>query len=123
MVDLLPKEHSRYDYVSLQFCKVCDTAYAMQISDGKQILFCRNCGNEEPTDLLVVHRTNYEHAESDKDYMINKDSRHDITLPISTQEPCVSCGHNRSKYMKAHDEKMALMYFCLNPDCGTIWRK
>lgn len=113
----------RYDYVSLQFCSVCDTAYAMQINDGKQILFCRSCGHEEPTDLLVVHRTNYEHKESDKDYMINRDSRHDVTLPISTTERCFKCGHDRSKFMKTHDNKMALMFFCLAPKCGAIWRK
>ena len=113
----------RYDYVSLQFCNICDTAYAMQISDGKQTLICRNCGHDEATDLLVVHRTNYEHSESDKDYMFNEDSRHDVTLPISTIEPCVVCGKTRAKYMKAHDNKMALMFFCLDPECRTVWRK
>lgn len=113
----------KYDYVSLQFCDVCDSAYSVQISNGEQILFCRNCGNQQPTDLLVVHRTNYENRESDKDYLINRYSIYDVTLPVSTVEHCVRCGHHRSKFMKAHDTKMALMYFCLSPNCGTIWRK
>ncbi len=114
---------NRYDYISLQFCGVCDTAFSVQIKDGNQMLFCRNCGNEEATDLLVVHRTNYENKESDKDFMINRDSRYDVTLPISTVEHCIVCDHKESKFIKVHDNKMALMYFCLAPACGAIWRK
>lgn len=113
----------RYDYISLQFCKSCETAYSIQILDGQQMLFCRNCSFSEPTDLIVVHRTSYENKEMDKEFMINQNSRHDVTLPVCTTEICPACQNTRSKFMKSHDDKMALMFFCLNTECGAIWRK
>ncbi len=113
----------RYDYISLQFCKTCETAYSIQIMDGQQRLYCRNCSFSEPTDLIVVHRTSYENKEMDKEFMINANTRYDVTLPVCTVEKCPACGHSDSKFMKVHDDKMALMFFCLNKDCGTIWRK
>ncbi len=111
-----------YAYVSIQFCPVCDTAYAMQVSDGKLSLFCRNCSHKEDTKNIIVHKTNYGFQEMDKDFLVNQYSRYDNTLPVSTVHRCPQCGENRSKFQKASDSKMSLMFFCINPDCTAIWK-
>jgi DNA-directed RNA polymerase subunit M/transcription elongation factor TFIIS len=108
-------------YVSLQFCPKCDTAYAIQVIDGRLNLICRTCSFAEETSHIIAHKTNYGFQERDKDFMINQYSRYDRTLPVSTVNPCPKCGA-RAKFQKASDSKMSLMFFCLNPDCSVIWK-
>ena len=110
-----------YQYVSLQFCPKCDTAYAIQVKEGQLHLICRTCSYSEVTKHIIAHKTNYGFQEMDKDYLINQYSRFDRTLPVSTVNPCPQCGA-RSKFQKASDSKMSLMFFCINPDCGVIWK-
>ena len=111
-----------YNYVSIQFCPICETAYAMQVLEGKLSLFCRNCSHRETTQNIIVHKTNYGFKEMDKDFLINQYSRFDKTLPISTTHVCPECGGKKSKYQKASDSKMSLMFFCINPECTAIWK-
>ena len=112
-----------YNYVSLQFCTSCDTAFSVQAVDGELKLVCRTCGLTEPTRNIVVHRTSYESKDLDKDFLFNECSRYDRTLAVSTVQPCPKCHHREAKFMKSSEERMALMFICLNPDCNLVWKK
>ena len=47
----------KYQYNSIQFCTTCETAYTTAIIDKQLKLLCRNCGHEEETSNIIVHRT------------------------------------------------------------------
>ena len=112
-----------YKYDSLKFCTECSFAYTICVVNGELKMVCQKCGFEEGTDNIIVHRNDYERKDLDRDYLINKNSRFDRTLPVTYHEPCPKCASKGCKFQKYNDSKMALMFFCLSENCGFVWKR
>lgn len=110
----------KYHYDSIQFCSTCETAYTTAVIDKKLKLVCRNCGHEEETANIIVHRTLFDAEEVDKTALVNVNTKHDVSLPITTKKSCPKCDNHDAAFMRYKDSSMALMFICTV--CDSVWK-
>lgn len=110
-----------YEYTAIQFCGRCETAYTMAVIDKQLKLLCRNCGHEETTKNIVVSRTLSDDGGHDKTALVNRFTKHDDTLPVTSKKACPHCGKRQAKFMRYSDDSMALLFLCLH--CDHLWKK
>jgi DNA-directed RNA polymerase subunit M/transcription elongation factor TFIIS len=98
---------------------------------NKLVYYCRNCGNENSnlaTENLCVSKTQIKKDEQTFNYIINKYTKLDPTLPRISNVLCpnVDCKTNTNNdereiiYIRYDDTNMKYVYLCST--CDTVWK-
>lgn len=115
---------------TIRFCVKCDNKYYHKIEDDVLIYFCRVCGNKDTnitSEGLCVLNTEY-HKNSDAfEYVINRFTKYDPTLPhIYLKCPNEKCSTNEDKqvtdviYLRYDKDSMKHIYMCTT--CNNSWK-
>jgi DNA-directed RNA polymerase subunit M/transcription elongation factor TFIIS len=117
----------------MHFCSNCNNMYYIRINSenvNKLVYYCRQCGNEDnllTTDNVCVSKTNIEKSEQSFNYIINKYTKYDPTLPRINKILCPNsdCTTNTKDtpreiiYIRYDDTNMKYVYLCST--CDTVW--
>ena len=118
----------------MHFCTNCSNMYYIRINadnPNKLVYYCRNCGNENSnlaTENLCVSKTQIKKDEQTFNYIINKYTKLDPTLPRISNVLCpnVDCKTNTNNdereiiYIRYDDTNMKYVYLCST--CDTVWK-
>lgn len=118
----------------MHFCNICSNMYYIRIDTENQnqlIYYCRKCGNED-SNLAIengcVLKTELKKNEHSFDYIVNKYTKFDPTLPRIDTILCPNqdCPTNTNKknreiiYIRYNNTNMKYIYLC--SDCDTVWK-
>jgi DNA-directed RNA polymerase subunit M/transcription elongation factor TFIIS len=98
---------------------------------NKLIYYCRNCGNEDKliaVENVCVSKTQIKKNEKSFNYIINKYTKLDPTLPRINNVLCPNkdCATNKDAkereiiYIRYDDTNMKYIYLC--SECETVWK-
>jgi len=118
----------------MHFCSNCSNMYYIKINSddpNKLIYYCRNCGNEDKfiaVENVCVSKTQIKKNEKSFNYIINKYTKLDPTLPRINNVLCPNrdCPTNKDEkereiiYIRYDDTNMKYIYLC--SDCDTVWK-
>jgi len=127
---------------TIRFCSNCQNKYYHRIGKDKVSLtdilqyYCRVCGNTESNDNtesklpLCVLNTQFKKSSVNLDFIVNKYTKHDPTLPhISIKCPNDSCNTNTSEnennvtdaiYLRYDNVVLKFLYICTV--CNHKWK-
>jgi DNA-directed RNA polymerase subunit M/transcription elongation factor TFIIS len=118
----------------MHFCTNCDNMYYIRINSenpNKLVYYCRNCGDENQNlsvDTVTVSKTIVKKTEQSFNYIINKYTKLDPTLPRINTILCPNpdCTTNTKGtereiiYIRYDDVNMKYVYLCST--CDTVWQ-
>ena len=118
----------------MHFCTNCNNMYYIRINSenpNKLVYYCRNCGDENQNlsvDTVTVSKTIVKKTEQTFNYIINKYTKLDPTLPrVNTilcpdpDCPTNTKDHEREIiYIRYDDVNMKYVYLCST--CDTVWQ-
>ncbi len=118
----------------MRFCSECSNMYYIRINSDntdKLIYYCRKCGHEDNSfaiDNGCVLKTQIKKTEQSFDYMVNKYTKFDPTLPRTNTILCPNqdCPTNKEKkereiiYIRYNNTDMKYIYLC--SDCDEVWQ-
>lgn len=118
----------------MHFCNICSNMYYLRINEdnpNKLVYYCRKCGNEDESiskENMCVSKTFVKKNEQSFNYIINKYTKLDPTLPRINNIPCPNeqCVTNTSGqereiiYIRYDDVNMKYVYLCTH--CDNIWQ-
>jgi len=118
----------------MKFCVKCENMYYIGINvldPNKIIYYCRNCKYKDETlsqEGVCVLNTQFKRGEQEINYIINKYTKLDPTLPriYNIQCPNSDCVSNTEGkpaeiiYMRYDDDNLKYLYICA--DCDTSWK-
>lgn len=118
----------------MHFCNVCSNMFYIRINEdnpNKLVYYCRKCGNENDSlakENLCVLKTQVKKTKQSFNYIINKYTKLDPTLPRINNIPCPnsSCVTNTTDkereiiYIRYDDVNMKYVYLC--SDCDHVWQ-
>ena len=123
---------------TIRFCIKCDNKYYHMIQNNELIYYCRVCGNKEMNvnkEALCVLDTNVNQGTSNFDYIVNKYTKYDPTLPhIFVHCPNEKCKTNHQKkenhkeelgvtdaiYLRYDNVNLKFLYICT--ECEFKWK-
>ncbi len=114
----------------MKFCNFCENMLYMKISPNKDLInYCKNCNNEviekkENGSICVIEDNKIDDITKYNQY-INKNIKHDPTLPHVNNIKCTSCeqkGKLQSEviYLKYDFTNMKYIYYCC--DCEEFFK-
>ena len=118
----------------MHFCTNCSNMYYIRINSddpNKLVYYCRNCGNEDKfiaVENVCVSKTQIKKNEKTFNYIINKYTKLDPTLPRINNILCpnADCSTNKDAkereilYIRYDDTNMKYIYLCSH--CDTVWK-
>lgn len=118
----------------MHFCNVCSNMYYIRINadnPNKLVYYCRKCGNEDSSlaaENICVSKTLIKKSEQSFNYIINKYTKLDPTLPRINNILCPNAdcktnidGKDREIiYIRYDDVNMKYVYLCA--ECDTVWK-
>jgi DNA-directed RNA polymerase subunit M/transcription elongation factor TFIIS len=118
----------------MHFCINCNNMYYIRINSdnpNKLVYYCRNCGDENQNlsvDTVTVSKTIVKKSEQSFNYIINKYTKLDPTLPRINTILCPNpdCTTNTKDvereiiYIRYDDVNMKYVYLCST--CDTVWQ-
>ncbi len=117
----------------MHFCSNCSNMYYIRINSddpNSLVYYCRQCGNEDKiiaVDNVCVSKTQIKKSEQSFNYIINKYTKLDPTLPRINNILCPNpdCNTNTKDepreiiYIRYDDVNMKYIYLCST--CDTVW--
>ena len=117
----------------MHFCSNCSNMYYIRINSddpNSLVYYCRQCGNEDKiiaVDNVCVSITQIKKSEKSFNYIINKYTKLDPTLPRINNILCPNpdCNTNIKDdpreiiYIRYDDVNMKYIYLCST--CDTVW--
>ena len=117
----------------MHFCSNCSNMYYIRINSddpNSLVYYCRQCGNEDKiiaVDNVCVSKTQIKKSEQSFNYIINKYTKLDPTLPRINNILCPNpdCNTNTKDepreiiYIRYDDVNMKYIYVCST--CDTVW--
>jgi DNA-directed RNA polymerase subunit M/transcription elongation factor TFIIS len=117
----------------MHFCSKCSNMYYIRINSddpNSLVYYCRQCGNEDKiiaVDNVCVSKTQIKKSEQSFNYIINKYTKLDPTLPRINNILCPNpdCNTNTKDdpreiiYIRYDDVNMKYIYLCST--CDTVW--
>lgn len=117
----------------MHFCSNCSNMYYIRINSddpNSLVYYCRQCGNEDKiiaVDNVCVSKTQIKKSEQSFNYIINKYTKLDPTLPRINNILCPNpdCNTNTKDepreiiYIRYDDVNMKYIYLCSS--CDTVW--
>jgi len=117
----------------MHFCSNCSNMYYIRINSddpNSLVYYCRQCGNEDKiiaVDNVCVSKTQIKKSEQSFNYIINKYTKLDPTLPRISNILCPNpdCNTNTKDepreiiYIRYDDVNMKYIYLCST--CDTVW--
>ena len=117
----------------MHFCSKCSNMYYIRINSDNPnslVYYCRQCGNEDKiiaVDNVCVSKTQIKKSEQSFNYIINKYTKLDPTLPRINNILCPNpdCNTNTKDepreiiYIRYDDINMKYIYLCST--CDTVW--
>ena len=121
-------------YQSIQFCEDCENKLYHFVDNETLVFICRVCGKKEDIDndsLCVLNLEYNTEGTRPFEYIVNKYTKHDPTLPhISVPCPNGECKTNDKQkdkecftdavYLRYDDVNMKHLYMCTT--CDTTWK-
>ena len=119
----------------MHFCKVCENMFYIRLKEddeNKLIYYCRNCGNEEENfseETIIISSSKFEKQEKQFEYVINKFTKLDTTLPRVNNIDCpnIDCRSNKDSgiekeilFIRYNEKNMKYVYLCLC--CDNVWQ-
>jgi DNA-directed RNA polymerase subunit M/transcription elongation factor TFIIS len=118
---------------NIRFCAKCDNKYYHSIDANQLIYYCRVCGNKEENvskEPLCVLDTQFKENSINFDYIVNKFTKYDPTLPhITLKCPNDKCTTNSSEnadnvtdviYLRYNNSQLKFIYICTV--CDHKWK-
>ena len=117
----------------MHFCSNCSNMYYIRINSddpNSLVYYCRQCGNEDKiiaVDNVCVSKTQIKKSEQSFNYIINKYTKLDPTLPrinniLCPNPDCNTYTKDESReiiYIRYDDVNMKYIYLCST--CDTVW--
>ncbi len=118
----------------MHFCEKCNNMYYIHIDETSESVhhFCRNCGNVNKSIIQnnnIIYEYNINQSSEIKlANAVNQYTKHDPTLPRTSNIPCPNkdCPCNKDSsitpeilYIKYDDDNINFMYLCYH--CETTW--
>ena len=117
----------------MHFCSNCNNMYYIRINSdnpNKLVYYCRNCGDENQSlsvDNVTVSKTIIKKSEQSFNYIINKFTKLDPTLPrintiLCPNQDCATNTKEKEReiiYIRYDDVNMKYVYLCC--ECDTVW--
>ena len=117
----------------MHFCSNCSNMYYIRINSddpNSLVYYCRQCGNEDKViavDNVCVSKIQIKKSEQSFNYIINKYTKLDPTLPRINNVLCPNpdCATNTKNdpreiiYIRYNDTNMKYIYLCST--CDTVW--
>ena len=116
----------------MKFCELCNNLLYISVSENKDLTYyCKNCNNstvikKEEGSVCVIDDNKIDDFTKYSQY-INKNIKHDATLPRVNNIVCVnaSCTRkidraNEVVYVKYDHINMRYLYYCCH--CEHFWR-
>ena len=117
----------------MHFCSKCSNMYYIRINSddpNSLVYYCRQCGNEDKiigVDNVCVSKTQIKKSDKSFNYIINKYTKLDPTLPRINNILCPNpdCNTNTKDepreiiYIRYDDVNMKYIYLCST--CDTVW--
>ena len=118
----------------MHFCTNCNNMYYIRINSdnpNKLVYYCRNCGDENQllsVDNVTVSKTIVKKTEQSFNYIINKFTKLDPTLPrintiLCPNPDCPTNTKDKEReiiYIRYDDVNMKYAYLC--SECDTVWQ-
>lgn len=119
---------------NIKFCEKCDNKYYHRIEENQLRYYCRVCGNIEAnvtTEALCVLDTQFQQNTHNYDFIVNKYTKHDPTLPhIFVRCPNDACETNKKEsdkepvtdaiYLRYDNTNLKYIYICTT--CDHKWK-
>ena len=117
----------------MHFCSKCSNMYYIRINSddpNSLVYYCRQCGNEDKiiaVGNVCVSKTQIKKSDKSFNYIINKYTKLDPTLPRINNILCPNpdCNTNTKDepreiiYIRYDDVNMKYIYVCST--CDTVW--
>ena len=120
---------------TIRFCSKCDNKYYHRIETNQLIYYCRVCANTEinvSKEPLCVLDTQFKDNTVNFDFIVNKYTKYDPTLPhISMKCPNDNCKTNSANnaenvtdaiYLRYDNTQLKFLYICTEPECNHKWK-